>query len=144
MNSIIKYFWIPRIKNDPSNIISTHFVWDANAFQFDAKLYSHLKSFSAAPTFVTPKSLVLSAVRGNITKLWEIRSEAERKQERIAFINSKIFLKPIDLVKSSAQWSLFQRMTAEVSSARLERFSENDPFFKKWRSCRTVYSKNGF
>ena len=87
MNSIIKFLRIHRNKNDPSNIISTHCVWDANAFQFDAKLYSHLKSFSAAPTFVTPKSLVLSAVRGNITKLWEIRSEAQRKQERSLFKN---------------------------------------------------------
>ena len=73
MNSILKdyilYTWIHRNKNAPTNIISTHCVLDANAFQFDAKLYSHLKSFSAAPTFVTPKSLVLSAVRGNITKL---------------------------------------------------------------------------
>ena len=61
----------------------------------------------------------------------------------------KIFLgkwcvKPIHWVKSSAQWSLFQRMTADVSSARLERFGENDPFFKKRRSCRTAYSMNNF
>ena len=54
-------------------------------------------------------------------------------------------LKPIHWVKSSAQWSLFQRMTADMSAlARLERFGENDPVFKKWRLCRTVYSMNGF
>ena len=97
LNCIIKYLLIHRNKIDPSNIISTHCVWDANAFQFDAKLYSHLKSFSAAPTFVTPKSLVLSAVRGNITKLWKIRSEAQRKQERSLFKNCTIIVQKLTL-----------------------------------------------
>ena len=41
----------------------------------------------------------------------------------------KKILKPIHWVNSSAQWSLFQRMTADVSSTGLERFGENDPFF---------------
>ena len=38
----------------------------------------------------------------------------------------------------------FKEWTADVSSGRLERFGENDMFFKEWRSCRTVYSMNGF
>ena len=37
----------------------------------------------------------------------------------------------------------FREWTADVSSGRLERFGENDMFFKEWRSCKTVYSMNG-
>ena len=116
--SIIKYLRIHRNKNAPSNIISAHCDWDANAFQFDAKLYSHLKSFSAAPTFVTPKSLVLSAVRGNITKLWEIRSEAQRKQERTLFQNCTIIVQKVTLenclFKMSGTSSLSQFLMLKI------------------------------
>ena len=43
-------------------------------------------------------------------------------------------LKSIHWVNSSAQGSCFHKMTSAL--ARLERFGEKDPFFKKWRSCR--------
>ena len=49
---------------------------------------------------------------------------------------SEIMLKSIHWVNSSAQGSLFQKMTLMSALASLERFGEKDPFFKKWRSCR--------
>ena len=42
------------------------------------------------------------------------------------------------MIPFSKKWQLMSAL------ASLERFGENDTFFKKWRWCRTVYSMNWF
>ena len=73
-----------------------------------------------------------------------IDDKARLSQSNLVRSIDKKTTKAYTLSKSSAQWSLFQRMTADVSSVRVERFGENNPFFEKWVTCRTVYSMNGF
>ena len=62
----------------------------------------------------------------------------------VVTIQRIMLLKPIHWEKILHNDMFFKEWTADVSSGRLERFGENDMFFKEWRSCRYVYSMNGF
>ena len=92
--------------------------------------------------FVLPGKVGVQKLKENLTRLVWCTQQLHSSVHWV-FVK-KIALKSIHWVNSSTQGSCFYKMKLMSALARLERFGENEPFLKKWRSCRTVYSMNNF